>query len=78
MGFDREVMAGNLRAMRARRRMSQKEVADSVGFDVNTITNYESGKSIPNYENAWKLADFYGVPLCAIGSRDEREYEATR
>lgn len=72
MGYSKDVVAANLRALRARKRMTQAEVAAAVGVNANTIGNYENGDSSMSYEAAWKLADLYGVPLCDLGGRDER------
>lgn len=72
MGYSKDVVAANLRALRAKKRMTQAEVAEAIGVNANTIGNYENGDSSMSYEAAWKLADLYGVPLCDLGGRDER------
>lgn len=72
MGYSKDVVAANLRGLRAKKRMTQAEVAEVIGVNVNTIGNYENGDSSMSYEAAWKLADLYDVPLCALGGRDER------
>lgn len=74
MGYSKDVIAANLRGLRAKRRMTQAEVAEAVGMNINTISNYENGDSSMSYEAAWKLADLYGVPLCELGGRDERAW----
>ena len=67
--------AENLRRLRMAksaeecRKVTQGEVARAIGCDISTIGNYESGRTIPDYENAWKLADFYGVSIDVIGGR---------
>lgn len=71
MPFNKETLSSNLRALRARTRMSQKDVAKSIGVNTNTIINYEDGKSTPSYETAWRLADLYGVTLGELGGRIE-------
>lgn len=73
MSFDKNVMADNLRGLRAKNRMTQAEVADAVGVSVGTIANYENGEGGMSYETAWALADLYGVSLCDLGGRDERK-----
>lgn len=73
MAFDKNVMADNLRGLRAKKRMTQAEVAEAVGVSTNTITNYENGEGSVSYETAWKLADLYGVPIAELGGRDERK-----
>lgn len=72
MPYDKNVMAANLRGLRAKARLKQSEVADRIGVSVNTITNYENGEGSVSYETAWALADLFGVPLCELGGRDEQ------
>lgn len=67
--FDKEVMAANLRALRARVHISQEEAAKRAGVGVASIVNYENGQTAPNYETAWRLADLYGVTLDDLGGR---------
>lgn len=71
MAYDKDVMAANLRGYRARKRMTQAEVAKAVGVSEATMTNYENGQGSVSYETAWALADLYGVPLAALGGRVE-------
>lgn len=73
MAFDKNVMADNLRGLRARKRMTQAEVAEAVGVSTSTIINYENGEGGMSYEVAWRLADLYGVPIGELGGRDERK-----
>lgn len=70
MKFDNEVIAGNLRGLRAKARMSQQEVAEAIGVDGGTITNYENGRSVPSFEKAWMLASLFGVSLDALAGRN--------
>ena len=64
MKFDQEVLAGNIRGLRHKARMSQQEVADALGVDANTVSNYESGRT------AWMIASLFGVSLDALGGRN--------
>lgn len=65
----KEQIASNLRAHRARMRLSQMDVADSLGVNIGTIRNYENGDTCPDYISAWKLADLYHVSLDNLGGR---------
>lgn len=69
MKFDSDILAGNLRDLRAMSRMSQQDVAEAIGVDAGTITNYEAGRTVPSYEKAWMLASLFGVSLDALGGR---------
>lgn len=70
MGFSRDLMASNLRALRAYRGVSQDAAAEGIGISSSMLQFYEAGKSIPSYETAWKIADYYGVSIDAIGGRN--------
>lgn len=72
MAFDKNVMADNLRGLRAKKRMTQEEVAKAIGVSVNTVQNYENGAGSVSYETAWALADLYEVSISELGGRDER------
>lgn len=69
MQFSIDEFAANLRALRARKHVSQGEVAQAIGVDPNTVSNYELGNTSPSYLVVWKLADYYGVTLDEIGGR---------
>lgn len=69
MRYDREVIAGNLRACRARVRMTQEDVAKAIGCSEATIQNYEAGTVGISYENAWALCDLFGISLDELGCR---------
>ena len=68
--FDQEVLAGNIRGLRHKARMSQQEVANALGVDANTVSNYESGRTVPSFEKAWMIASLFGVSLDALGGRN--------
>lgn len=63
MKFDSQVFAGNLRALRARRNISQNEAARLIGINPTTLSSYESSACGPSLENACKIAEFYGVSV---------------
>lgn len=57
--YSDESVANNLRANRAKRRMTQQEVAEAIGVNASTVANWEQGKGGMGFENAWKLADLF-------------------
>lgn len=65
MAFSKEEMSACLRELRARKRVTQQEVADAVGVDATSIYNYENGRTAPTFEIAWRLAVFLTFPLTA-------------
>ena len=63
MKFDSQIFGGNLRALRARRNISQSEAARLIGINPTTLSSYESSACGPSLENACKIAEFYGVSV---------------
>lgn len=62
-----------LRALRAERRETQKQVAEAIGIKERHYQFFEHGKHLPSLENAWKLADHFNVTVdYLIGRTDER------
>ena len=65
-----ETIAGSITALRAKSRLTQRELSEKVGVSQGTVANWEQSGSI-KLEDAWKLADFFGVPLCEVAGRVE-------
>ena len=65
----RDVIAGELRAHRAKAQLTQEQVAEVCGVDKTSIGKYEQGVAGISYEAMWELADFYGVSLDEMGGR---------
>lgn len=69
-------VADNLRGQRAKRRMTQQEVADAIGVSQGTVNNWEAGKGGMSFENAWKLADLFECGIGELFGRDESKHTA--
>lgn len=74
MAFDKQAFADNIRGLRNKKRMTQEQVAKAIGRSKATVIGYENARSIPDYEDAWKLADLFEVSIGELGERDEREF----
>ncbi len=59
--------------LRARKRMSQQELADAVGVTRATINAIEGGNYNPSLELAFRLARFFGVGIEEIFSIEEEK-----
>lgn len=70
MEFSRDRMASNLRAFRAFKGVTRAEAAACMGISSGILRLYETGRATPSYENAWRIADYYNVPIDAIGGRN--------
>ncbi len=53
-------------AARVNAELTQREVAEKMGVSVQTVVNWESGKTVPNIEVARKLSLLYKMPLDSI------------
>ena len=53
----------NVKALREERHWSQQDVADRVGLNKMTISQYENGKRKPSFEMIEKLAEIFHVDL---------------
>lgn len=61
--------ARRLRGLRAEARMSQAELAKTLGVNPDTISNWETGENWPNLFVATKLADTLGCSLDELTGR---------
>lgn len=56
-GYNNDTLATNLRIARARKNISQIELAHSLDVDSTTVSAWEAGKRSPGAENLFKLAN---------------------
>jgi transcriptional regulator with XRE-family HTH domain len=73
-------LGGNLKELRKRRKLSQEEVSQRLGFKRSSYSGYENGASEPNIENLILLADFFRISLDKVIRVDlsklsEKEWE---
>lgn len=52
-----------IRALREDRDLRQIDIANATGIDQKTLSNYETGKTLPDAEGLIRLADFFGVSI---------------
>lgn len=56
-------MKTKIRELRKARKLSQEELAESVGTTRQTITSIEVGKYVASLPLAWKIAKFFGLTI---------------
>lgn len=62
--------AGNVRRLRARKKLSQKALADKVGISVSYVSMLERGQRSPPLETVEKMAKALGVtPANLLGGK---------
>ena len=69
MAFDKDRVASCIRSQRARRRMSRDDLAAASGIPATTLACYENADSVMSLENAWRLADTFGMKMDELFER---------
>lgn len=52
-----------LKAARVNAKLSQKAAADALGVNVSTLQNYETGKTVPDWEMVKRIEQVYRFPI---------------
>lgn len=69
----RKQTQNRIRELRKKSRLSQQALADQIGVFRNTISNWETGYSQINLENAKKVAEYFGVTIdYLLGSESDQ------
>lgn len=63
-------LAGNLRFLRKRRKMSQEELAMQLGLNRGNIASYENGSAEPKIGNLLRMAEYFSISLIDLAQRD--------
>ena len=61
--YSKTIVAGNLRAHRAKQRLTQEQLADLANVSVQSIKNWENAQSVMNFDNAINLANALKIEL---------------
>ena len=64
-----ERLYNRLAVLRAERGLSRQDLAQALGINYQTIGYLERGDYHPSLELAFRLSEFFGVPIEAIFSR---------
>lgn len=62
--------ANNIQALRKQKGLSQKEMAENLGFPRTTWSSYEQGVSVPGLDELIRVAEFFGITMDSLISRD--------
>src|SRR2546421_6348460 len=63
------VIYNRLPVLRAERGMSRQDLAKALGINYQTVGYLERGEYNPSLELAFRISDFFGLPIEAIFSR---------
>ncbi|MCI1777706.1 MULTISPECIES: helix-turn-helix transcriptional regulator [Paenibacillus] len=61
-----------LRELRSRKKISQQELSDRLGFNRATYARYETGNTQPDFDTLKKLADFFEVSTDYLLGRTDK------
>lgn len=65
-----------IKDLREDRDMRQSDLAQKTGIDQRTISNYETGKTVPDAYALVRLADFFDVSIDYLVGRTEQDLSA--
>lgn len=71
-GFSLKTLAANLRAERARTRLSQRQAARIAGCSQGALQKWEAGECVPSMDSVYALAEVYGVTLDSLCRAPDR------
>ena len=52
-----------IKEYRARSHLTQQQLSEKLGVSISTVYQMEKGQKIPSLRNAFKLANFFNVPI---------------
>lgn len=64
-------IGSKLRQARLSKELTQEQVGESIGVSRQTISNWETGKSLPDVVSVIKLSDLYGISLDELLKGDQ-------
>lgn len=70
-------IAANIKALRKRFGVTQRELAEAVGVTENAVSKWETGYSVPRMGAIEKIATHYGVTIRSIVDDDGMEERST-
>ena len=71
--FLKSDIGNKIKSLRKQKKVTQQELADKIGLNRATISNYEVGRRTPHLPELQLFADYFGVGLDYFGvaTRDE-------
>jgi putative transcriptional regulator len=76
MPTDKLIIYNRLSVLRAEHKLSRQELADAIGVNFQTIGYLERGEYNPSLELAFKLSEYFELPVEVIFST--RPFESLR
>ena len=70
------IFAANIKAQRRKRKMTQKEFAELLGYSEKAVSKWECGAGIPPIETLFEIAKLFDTSVEGLFNADERYYLA--
>ena len=67
---DEPVIYNRLKVLRVERGMSRQQLAEALGINYQTVGYIERGDYNPSLELAFRISEYFGLPVEAIFSRE--------
>lgn len=67
-----DAVAAEIRAQRARAKLTQAEVIERSGLGASTYVRIEQGKRVPDVTQLWRICQALGVPPSELVARAEQ------
>ena len=72
--MDNNTIGRNLRRLRKTNRLTQEQLAKKLNITRQTLSNYETGKRLPDIYGLITVADIFGVSFDEIIGRDKKHW----
>lgn len=69
-------MVNRIKSLREDRDMRQSDLAEATGIDQRTISNYETGKTLPDAYALVRLANFFDVSIDYLLCRSNNDFSS--
>lgn len=67
-------IGNNLKMLRKRKKLSQEEIANALGFTRSTYSGYENGVAQPNIDNLIALSEYHTIPIDELVKKDFEQF----
>lgn len=64
-----------IKEKREEKKLTQQEVAQSIGITRNYLSDIENGRYTPSFKNSIKLATYLGIDLNLLSDMSEMQYK---
>lgn len=64
-----------LRELRKKNKYTQEDIAEKIHVSRQTISNWETGKSVPDIQSVKRLSNFYGTDIFDLFPAKKKEFE---